>query len=514
MNFGELDDLIKLIKKESKSTFKNKKSYSRSNILEFITDILPKAKKKYKKTDYKLMDDLVNRFFNPSYKFRDTLCFDGGTNCFRDWDIITKNDEINTTRIVFPEKYKKLEAHFQRLFHTPQPEQRSAEWYKYRSMRITASDTATAIDLNPYEPVEHFIVKKVEPDRLPFKDGFFVYHGRKYEPPATQIYEHIYNNKVTEFGCLPSESYKILGASPDGICSKATLDNKFSERLGVMLEIKCPAVRKIKTSGKTAGVICPFYYYCQVQQQLECCDFEECDFWQCNIKEYKDREEFLTDKKHKCVLTEGNNSKEVPINPLITRGAIIELFPKVFVKRFDDDEQRFIAKYLYPPRLDLTLEEYDAWILNTTENWKKENPELEKEYYFERVIYWKLPNAHNVTIKRDRKWFTSIYPILETTWNKVLYYREHPDEIDTLYDFGEKRKKFYRLKTSFTLNNDYVDTKVLFLDDIVPEEDKGLNLDCDFIDDEPVITKSKKYKKLKKYKKTKKKLADECDFID
>ena len=58
------------------------------------------------------------------------------------------------------------------------------------------------------------------------------------------------------------------------------------------------------------------------------------------------------------------------------------------------------------------------------------------------------------------------------------------------------------------------DPKVLFLDDIVPEEDKGLNLDCDFIDDEPVITKSKKYKKLKKYKKTKKKLADECDFID
>ena len=72
------------------------------------------------------------------------------------------------------------------------------------------------------------------------------------------MYEHIYNNKVTEFGCSPSESFKILGASPDGICSKSTLDGKFSERLGVMLEDKMSICKKNKNKLLIAGQICPF----------------------------------------------------------------------------------------------------------------------------------------------------------------------------------------------------------------------------------------------------------------
>ena len=36
-----------------------------------------------------------------------------------------------------------------------------------RSGRITASDTAAALDENPYEPVESFILKKCDPD-FPF----------------------------------------------------------------------------------------------------------------------------------------------------------------------------------------------------------------------------------------------------------------------------------------------------------------------------------------------------------
>ena len=40
--------------------------------------------------------------------------------------------------------------------------------------RITASDMATAIDLNPYESVEAFICKKCDPD-FPFLDNEFVF---------------------------------------------------------------------------------------------------------------------------------------------------------------------------------------------------------------------------------------------------------------------------------------------------------------------------------------------------
>ena len=100
--------------------------------------------------------------------------------------------------------------------------------------------------------VKNLIYPVPNPD-FPFLDNIHCHHGKKYEPIATMIYEHIYNNKVTEFGCLPSSKYPILAASPDGICSKSTLDGKFSDRLGTMLEIKCPVTRYIYTKGKISG---------------------------------------------------------------------------------------------------------------------------------------------------------------------------------------------------------------------------------------------------------------------
>ena len=32
-----------------------------------------------------------------------------------------------------------------------------------------------------------------------------------------------------------------------------------------------------------------------MQGQLEVCDLDECDFWQCEILEYDDREDFVLD---------------------------------------------------------------------------------------------------------------------------------------------------------------------------------------------------------------------------
>ena len=73
-----------------------------------------------------------------------------------------------------------------------------------------------------------------------------------------------------------------------------------------MLEIKCPNRRRIKLNldepitdlilGSKKG-ICPSYYWCQVQLQLNCCDLDECDFWQCEIIEYVDRVDFVNDSK-------------------------------------------------------------------------------------------------------------------------------------------------------------------------------------------------------------------------
>ena len=312
---NKVNEIIDLIK----SKIDKSKNYNYNDINKLAEDVYSEISPKYSEIQYFIITDIIGRMFNISITF-DKKDIDIN---LRQWDKILKIDEININKseiiIKIPKKAQQLEKHFTHLYELPQPEQRTKEWFDYRYNRITASDTATAIDNNPYESVESFICKKCDPN-FPFLDNDFVFHGKKYEQIATSLYEHLYNSKVTEFGCVPSDKHKMLGASPDGISSKSTLDYKFNPKLGYMLEIKCPYVRPITNKGAIAGDICPYYYYCQVQQQLECCDLEFCDFIQCALVEYPDRETYLRDVNHKFVITEDmilNNHSEKIIDILI-----------------------------------------------------------------------------------------------------------------------------------------------------------------------------------------------------
>ena len=365
----------------------------------------------------------------------------------------------------------KLLDQFEKLKQYPQPKQRTREWFDYRYNRITASDTATAIDLNPYEPVESFILRKCD-SNYPFYDNATVFHGKKYEPIATLLYEHIYNNKVEEFGALPSLKYSFLGASPDGICSNYTLDNKISSRLGIMLEIKCPVTRYINTKGNIFD-ICPFYYYCQIQQQLLCCELDICDFWQCKFTEFNSREEYLKDDFKTCINTENTEiisdtiithtfkCKSVTINNKLKKGIILEFYPKNFIPEFETDNIEWKSKYIIPTTLDMNENEYDIFVtemLNT-------NKSLLDDYYFNKIIYWKLDKTHNISIMRNDKFLLNIIPILEITWKLVLFYRKNKDKLDELRDIIEKRKKYNKFNTKFTIHNQYIiNNKILFLD--------------------------------------------------
>ena len=148
----------------------------------------------------------------------------------------------------------------------------------------------------------------------------------------------------------------------------------------------------------------------------------------------------------------------------------------------------FKAQFLYPPRLDLTMEEYDIWCVNTISNWKIENPELADNYFFDKIIYWKLPKCHNVEIKKEENWFmNNIYSVLKKTWEKVQYYRTHLNEVEFLKKTVEKRKRFYRYNTKFEINkgpdgNDLVKSKILFLNDIVLTDSNDSEENCDFVD--------------------------------
>ena len=443
---------------------------------------------------YFLVKDIISRMININITFNKEL---NDIN-FRDWDKLLKIDEINNLDIKIPKKSQKIQDQFMMLYNTPQPEQRTKEWFDYRFNRITASDTATAIDMNPYESVESFICKKCDPN-FPFLDNDFVFHGKKYEQIATSLYEHLYNSKVTEFGCVPSDKHKFLGASPDGISSKSTLDYKFNPKLGYMLEIKCPFVREIKNSGAIAGDICPYYYYCQVQQQLECCDLEYCDFIQCALVEYKDREEYLKDVNHKFIITEGTDGSLMDDNkapPIMSKGYLLQFLPKVYEPKFEGDKHHYKGFWIYPPRLNMTETQYQEWVLYNISTWKTQHPDIAETHYFDKVLYWKINNAHTVTIPRDKEWFNKVFPVLQETWKKVCYYREHLEELPLVQELADKRKAFYRYKTEIQVNNYEPNSSFL-------EEKKS----------KTYVKYTKKVSSTTKYNK-KTVVNNECEFID
>ena len=348
-----------------------------------------------------------------------------------DSEVVLPKD--NSTNSV-PEEYIELVDHVKYIANLPQPEQRTQEWFDMRKKMLTASTLAQALDQNPYanQSADHLVLDKVGFSKR-FVENIYVHHGKKYEEVATMIYEHLYDIQIDEYGLIPDISKNktgFLGASPDGIATKYKLtDRSFSDRVGRMLEIKCPYSRKIKLKGKIDGEICPHYYWCQVQQQLKCCALEKCDFWQCSLIEYASEEQLLNDETETLIYQE--QEKPMTFNKNIGMGVIIQLRNK---KDYSNND--YGCKYIYPPHLNFTLNQYKRWVIRELEN-------LEPgEFIFDRLLYWKLKIAHNVCINYDYAWFESIMPKLSETWNKVLYYREHMDEAKVLHKKINPVKKY------------------------------------------------------------------------
>ena len=494
MSFGNINKLLN----KTYQLVESKKSVNNHELNLIKNNINKELLKEFSYTTKNIVDEIFNRLVTTTYTFNKEICFNNGTNCFREFEEIYPDIKV-------PSKYKKLSDHFDKLQKLPQPAQRSKEWYDYRYNRITASDAAAAIDLNPYEPVESFILKKCDP-HFPFRDNATVFHGKKYEPTATMIYEHIYNTRVFEFGALPSDKYKFLGASPDGISSRYTLDNNFSERLGTMLEIKCPVTREIHTSGNTVGDICPFYYYCQVQQQLICCELDVCDFWQCKLTEYNNRTEYLLDDCKLCVCTIGNNSNVINVDNRLKKGIILEFYPKNFIPEFEGDLAEWKSKYIIPKRLDMDNDQYNTWVIKTLDEYKETYSDISKDYYFYRIIYWKLEMSHNVAIPRDDRFFSGILPILEETWNKIIYYRKNQDKIEELKKIVDKRKKYIKMNLTYTIHNDLIiKKKALILQS---------NFDCKTLFVAPIVKKNNFYKNYVKKEPIPDHESDNDDFKD
>lgn len=408
-----------------------------------------------------------------------------------------KDDEWNAVE-------KKRAKIYTKLRKIKLPEQRTPEWFEMRSKKITASDGGAIVGYNKYEKAFWFVKKKTT--KIPFESNSACYHGKKLEEPATMIYQYRMNVKVEEFGLMGHPNIAFLGASPDGIVCHDKLDGIHKTKfVGRMLEIKCPARRKIKLYSDDEFEVCPKYYWAQVQLQLQCCELDECDFWQCKLDEYDCFEHFLNDTDEK----EPFRSKATGYE----KGCLIQLLPQQSFDRLkpvanrinelekqirrlkDPDTSEFksmktrpreelvdslelklgdskkeydtfywqevydVASFIYPKTIEMSPFDCLKWINEQLEEIKT-NP-IYRDKVFDCVKYWRLVESKNITIKRNDSWFEEHLPIYERTWGYVEFLKNNPKQNDIFHRAIQKydRNSAKGNTVAFKLLKELCDTK-------------------------------------------------------
>ena len=265
----------------------------------------------------------------------------------------------------------------------PQPEQRTTAWYAFRHNLITASNAYKAFESQ--STINQLIYEKCQPlqteddqTNVTVKTNTMVnvntpFHwGQKYEPLSVLFYEHTYGTKVDDFGCIQHDTYKFLGASPDGI----NVDTS-SDRYGRMLEIKNIVNREINGIPKKE-------YWIQMQLQMEVCDLDECDFLETKFVEYENYDAFLKDETDKL---------------------------KGYIIYFNTKEGKPL--YIYKPIEMTDPLEMDIWEQETIEKYQTNNTVWIKN------CYWKLDIVSCVLVTRNRQWFGDNIGQLEKVWKII-----------------------------------------------------------------------------------------------
>lgn len=309
----------------------------------------------------------------------------------------------------------------------PQVEQKSQAWLDQRNQCLTATAVAIALDEDPYKYPAELLLDKCGRG-VPFEENENVHHGKKYEQVGNMFYAFRNNVSVGEYGLLQHDKYSFIGASPDGICNKTTLNgDKLTKLVGRLLEIKFPKTRKIVTEGKLDGDIVPHYYYVQIQTQLFVTGLDECDFLQCKPEEYESWEDYVKDSYP--------NIPGLSKKTNLEKGCLIQLLPKKMVGG-DPKMCLYHGKYIYPPRLHMNNEEIQKWIADEVMHFHTN--ELSKDYLIDRIIYWRLSEVTCHLVKAETKKFEANIPILKQFWDYVLFYRDHPKKLDRLVKYIEE----------------------------------------------------------------------------
>jgi len=289
----------------------------------------------------------------------------------------------------FSKKYNHFYVHnnshiVQYLKQIPQYEQRTPEWFKIKETSIGASESAIIFGKSIFSNKNKLLMKK-SGYKEEWKQNPACMHGTKYEPAVQMLYQRKNNTVLYEFGSILHDKYSMISASPDGITTE-----------GVMVEIKVP-FRRVITG------IPPIYYWYQMQQQLEVCNLDRVDFVECNISEYLNKKEFLSDY---------NTSKNSFYNKKGNiRNVVIEYFKKNAKDKMELD-------WVYPKNF-LKIDKVDNWINKT--KIKLGNCE---NSIFSKEIYYKINKYSCCEVWRDREWWKNNYMKYIDFWKEVEHYKK------------------------------------------------------------------------------------------
>ena len=299
-----------------------------------------------------------------------------------DTNINTNNDK----NIVTNEKTLEIENKLNKLRQKPQPVQRTPEWYIFRHNLITASnaykvfETQSSINQIIYEkcqPLKLDLFKNDEIQKTMVNVNTTLHWGQKYEPLSVLIYEDMYKTTIEDFGCIEHETYKFIGASPDGI----NIDPQ-SDRYGRMLEIKNIVNREITGIPKKE-------YWIQMQIQMEVWDLDECDFLETKFVEYPDSNSFFSEQ---------------------------EPFLKGVISYFH--RQDGSPYYVYKPLNITDSEEINSWEEQIVDKYQNNTNQNEKMVWIKN-IYWKLEKLSCVLVLRNKKWFNDNVGQIQKIWNII-----------------------------------------------------------------------------------------------
>jgi hypothetical protein len=251
--------------------------------------------------------------------------------------------------------------------------QRTPEWYAESMNLLTASElgnlfksprTRALMVMSKTAPPEH--TSSARPVDSSFMTAFD--WGIRFEPVVKALYELRHLSTVAEVGRLRHPTLARCAASPDGIVYEGP-------RAGRLIEIKCPVTRE-------PGLVVPDDYYAQIQQQLEVCDLEVCDYVEVKFR-----------AAYSSAAT------------MAMQGPTAEGMYGV-IWRLDRENAAGMttSRYLYEKPGSLPLEPTEALAAG--------------EVVMERVVY-EVMTWNEITVRRNRDWWLAVLPKIEAFWVDV-----------------------------------------------------------------------------------------------